>query len=267
MVTFRDVTSERVRDRHRSSLLAYLAHELKNALGLMGGQAGLLAKGREGEFDLTREEILGHVTRETARLLRLISDVSRLNRTQADLFRLILEPVDLAEVVTESLSGLQARMRRKRIALALELPPALPQVMGSKDHLIQVCENLLTNALKVTPEGGQITLSAREEGNMARVSVHVARTFGVQEVRFRRRGRRLRCRGEERGTANISTIPPMKQRTATSATTRSGTTCLIGASAANPSLRPPHFGDPRLAVRPEVLRLAPQQTEPCRGEV
>lgn len=171
VVTFSDATSEWTRDRHRSLLLAYLAHELKNALSLMGGQVGLLTKGREREFALTREEILAHVTRETARLLRLVADISRLNRTQAALFRLTLEPVDLAIAVAESLGGIRVRLQRKRITLVLDVSPALPPVMASKDHLIQALENLLMNALRATTAGGRITISARGEGDMARVSI------------------------------------------------------------------------------------------------
>src|SRR5262249_42726344 len=95
-----------------------------------------------------------------------------ISRMEAGQMRFAREPIDLAEGVTVALSTIAPHARGKRLTVTCELPDDLPRLLGDRDKVRQVLLNLMGNAVKFTPEDGEIDVSAAVEGDdKLRVSV------------------------------------------------------------------------------------------------
>ncbi|MBA2462213.1 MAG: response regulator [Actinobacteria bacterium] len=165
----RDVTRERTAERAKSELVATVSHELRTPLTGILGFAELLA---EHEVDReTRQEYVQTIADEALRLKVLIDDFLDLHRLEEGNFTLSLEPVALDDVVCEQARFYRAQSNLHTIDVDVE--PGVT-VLGERDRIAQVLANLLTNAIKYSPEGGQVRVSAKRSGSCARVEVHDA---------------------------------------------------------------------------------------------
>jgi signal transduction histidine kinase len=173
----------------RDDFLGIVAHDLRNLLGGIVMSAALL--GDAAEEDEKGQKIrLGteRIKRSSARMNRLIGDL--LDVVSLDAGRLAITPTpgDLVEVVTEALETFKATALAKRITLETEMVDPLVAVFDH-NRILQVLANLLTNAIKFTPEGGRITLRAERVGDELRCSVSdtgVGIAAGMLEVIFER---------------------------------------------------------------------------------
>ena len=113
------------------------------------------------EGAVTPEEGAGVVRREAARLRRLVSDLLDLARLDRKTFSVVRSPVDLAEVAEWARD--RAAQRARELEVNLELDAARPAwVLADPDRLLQAVSNLVDNALRCTPSGGQVTVEAEE---------------------------------------------------------------------------------------------------------
>jgi two-component system phosphate regulon sensor histidine kinase PhoR len=155
-----DVTAYRQLDRLRTSFVSDVSHELRTPLTAIKGFIETLQDGAVDD-PLARDRFLDTIAVETERLIRLTNDLLLLTRADAGRLDLRLVPTDLVAAIGRVIAQLGSRAHEKQIALAVDPPPspALPPVMADVDRLHQVLVNLLDNALKFTPSGGQITVS------------------------------------------------------------------------------------------------------------
>ena len=143
-------------DRQRRQMTADIAHELRTPLTIIKGRLEGL---QDGVYSATSAE-LDRLLGETALLERLIEDLRLLalaDAGQLPLYREVIDPRDLLEGARSAFAG-QAAMQQ--IALQVDLPDNLPQIDVDPQRLAQVLANLVSNALRYTPEGGRITLGA-----------------------------------------------------------------------------------------------------------
>ncbi len=143
-------------ERVRRELLATISHELRTPLtSIQGYMEGLL----DGVIS-EEPETYQLVHREAARLSRLVADIENLSRIEAGAER--IAPVDLE--VAPVLEGVADRVRpqfeQKPIALSVVVEPLTPAVRADEDRLLQVLLNVVGNAFKYTPPGGEVTLRA-----------------------------------------------------------------------------------------------------------
>jgi signal transduction histidine kinase len=118
-----------------------------------------LLQGEAGELNEEQRSFLEIVSRNCDRLNRLVDDVLFVGR--ADSNRMTLEPsdVDLAELARVEVESQRAAARLKGIDLRCHERVGLPEITGDSTRLTQLLDNLLTNAIKFTPEGGSVTLT------------------------------------------------------------------------------------------------------------
>jgi len=147
-------------DRIKSNFLATVSHELRTPLTSVIGYSEMLLEGIAGELNDEQREYVRTVMEKGDQLLQLITGILDISRMEAGEMRFDRASFELDEVVSIALSTIAPHARRKRITLACELPPELPAVSGDRDKVRQVLLNLLNNAIKFTPEGGRIRVTA-----------------------------------------------------------------------------------------------------------
>ncbi len=156
--------------RRKDEFLAMLGHELRNPLAALVSGLQLLER-RRGDPEAV-EEIRKRLARQTQRMTSMLDqllDVSRLVRGKIELVR---EPVDLVDAARTAAEAVTPEIERAGHHLELTTPPAgAALVRGDSVRLIQVVENLLSNAAKYTENGGRIRLSVDAEGGRARIRV------------------------------------------------------------------------------------------------
>ncbi len=154
-------------DRARGAFIAMLSHEFRTPLTAIMGYGEML---REFEPDpATTREYAGEIARSADRLSRLTGDLLELERMRTDRFRIEQAPVDLADLLREVVTAL--RPSSPNHDLRLEVDANLPPVSGDADRLVQVFTNLVSNAVKYSPDGGAVVVAARAEAGHVVASV------------------------------------------------------------------------------------------------
>lgn len=158
-------------DFSNSEFISIVAHDLKGPMSSIRGYTDLIRQGAAGETTVQQDEFLATIRSNVDRMAALVSDLSDISRIESG--RLGLQAVDLsvARVVRDTCDGLKPQIDARRQALTLDLPEDLPLVLADPSRLSQVLTQILRNATMYTPEGGQITITARAEPNWVRVSV------------------------------------------------------------------------------------------------
>ncbi|HKO54817.1 MAG TPA: hybrid sensor histidine kinase/response regulator [Thermoanaerobaculia bacterium] len=155
---------ERVHERDR--FLAVLGHELRNPLGAI-----LLASQMIGDDGKLDGEYADLIERQSRHLTRLVNDLLDLSRVAAG--KIVLKPqrLDLRDVVRQTAAVSEPAARRQRLELQVIVPPEPVMVRADPVRLDQIIGNILTNAIKYTPEGGHVTLVLERAEDSAQVRV------------------------------------------------------------------------------------------------
>jgi signal transduction histidine kinase/ActR/RegA family two-component response regulator len=154
-------------DRRKDEFLAMLGHELRNPLSPIMTALQLMRLRGDPSFDRERQ-IIERQVRHLERLVDDLLDISRVTRGKLELHRRTIEMGEVVAQAVESASPLMEQ-KRQRLTLAVDARGLLVDV--DRTRMAQVLTNLLTNAAKYTPDGGEISLSARVDGEDVIVSV------------------------------------------------------------------------------------------------
>ncbi len=167
--TVRDV-SERARlEALKTEFVATASHELRSPLTSIKGFVELLERGSElGERE---REFVQIIRVSTDRLVELVDDLLDLARIEAGEIEISPRPIDLAEIVEETVRLMGPRLREKRQHLSVDAPPDLPPVLADPVRLREIATNLLTNAHTYTPEGGHVSVRLGTEGGLLALQI------------------------------------------------------------------------------------------------
>jgi signal transduction histidine kinase len=156
-------------DRNKDDFIAIVAHELRNPLAPIRNALHVLRqRGAPDDTASWCHEVLERQVGQMSRLLDDLLDVSRISRGQ---LRLQLAQISLGATVEHALEIAKPVIEAGRHALSVRLPPEPLPLQGDLMRLAQVFSNVLINAAKYTPSGGQITLTATQEAGQAVVRV------------------------------------------------------------------------------------------------
>jgi signal transduction histidine kinase len=157
--------------QHKSEFLANMSHELRTPLNAIIGFSEVLTERMFGELNDKQEEYLKDIHASGQHLLSLINDILDLSKIEAGRMELELKDFDLPQAIGNAVTLVRERAGRRGIALHQAVDQRLGQIRGDERKVKQVVLNLLSNALKFTPEGGRVDVQATVVDGMAEVSV------------------------------------------------------------------------------------------------
>jgi len=157
--------------RHKSEFLANMSHELRTPLNAIIGFSEVLVDRMFGELNEKQEEYLKDIYASGQHLLSLINDILDLSKIEAGRMELEVAAFDLPSAIDNALTLVRERATRRGITLGRTIDERLALLRGDERKVKQVLLNLLSNALKFTPEGGRIDVSARLQDGAAEIAV------------------------------------------------------------------------------------------------
>ena len=150
-------------DRAKDAFVSTVSHELRTPLSSIVGYLELLNDGDLGPVPDDVSQGLSIIERNVGRLRELVEDLLTLSAYDAEQVRLELQPVDLASVLSESLSELRETASARGLELVVTAEDDLPSVLADPTHLDRVLQNLVSNAIKFSHEGEQVTVHLGQE--------------------------------------------------------------------------------------------------------
>ncbi|MHB1132307.1 MAG: sensor histidine kinase [Chloroflexota bacterium] len=151
----------------RRCMVSDVAHELRTPLTNIRGHLEAVA---DGVLPPDRETI-DSILEEAHLLGRLVDDLQQLALAEAGQLRLYLQPEEVSQIIARATIPLQPQFSTRQLQMEVLVPEDLPLVVADAERVGQVLRNLLNNAAAYTPEGGRVSVSARQQGEMVELAV------------------------------------------------------------------------------------------------
>jgi two-component system, NtrC family, sensor histidine kinase GlrK len=158
-------------DQMKSDFFSSMSHELRTPLATLKMGLGLLKDGIEGPITDKQLQVLTTLERETNRLIGLVNSLLDLAKMESGMMTYHLEPRPLDPLLNQVFKEMEPLVLAKRVHLSKLIPKELPVPKIDEERILQTLRNLIGNAVKFTPEGGQVTVSAKPIEKAVEVSV------------------------------------------------------------------------------------------------
>ena len=158
-------------EKLKSDFFSLMAHELRTPVASIKEGTDLLLEGIGEEFKEKRKTVLTIIAEESNRLIDLVNSLLDLSKMEAGMMALNLETSDLKPLINRAISGIEPLAMTKNVNIEVKMPPDLPYVKMDAERILQALRNLIGNAVKFTPGGGQVTISAQAVEKGVNVSV------------------------------------------------------------------------------------------------
>ncbi|HEU4328863.1 MAG TPA: ATP-binding protein [Roseiflexaceae bacterium] len=146
--------------RAKREFISVVSHELRTPLTPIRGFVDLMLLDQDNRLSEEQHEFLNLIKANAVRMSMLIDDLLELGRMEANKMEINLAPVDLGAMISETLAMLQPEIERKQLTRVQQVDPQLPLIDADPRRIQQVLANLVSNAVKYTPDGGWIQVSA-----------------------------------------------------------------------------------------------------------
>ena len=195
---FRDRSRQRDLERSKEEFLTIITHDLKSPLASMMGFTELLIDPKYGDISNKKLEFVHNIRHSGDLLLSLISNIAAVSRIEAGQMKYNFENFLLEGLLKELLTTFQPLAEKNKLTLNFTAPP--DWVYADKERILQVFHNLISNALRYTPRGGKISISAVPKA--VRVEIEVADTGrGIPKAEQGKLFQKfVQVKGERRGT-------------------------------------------------------------------
>ncbi len=155
-----DITALKQMDRLKSQFVSTVSHEIQSPMNSVLMQLQVILDGLAGEVTEKQRAILARASEKINNLSRLAAELLNLARIESGLISLEREPVDMAALIRDQVSFHLPRAESESILLESDLSETLPPVLANRQNMEEVVSNLITNAIKYSPGGGRVTISA-----------------------------------------------------------------------------------------------------------
>jgi signal transduction histidine kinase/HAMP domain-containing protein len=172
-VTLQDVTRLRHFDELKTDMVATLAHEFRTPLTSLRMAVHLLVEQAAGPLTPKQAELLYAAREDCERMQSMVDDLLDLSRIEGGVLEVRRQPLDLAPLLQDALEAARPLAEEGKVELRREVPPGLPPVAADRERIHLVLMNLVSNAIRHTPPGGAVRLSAAESAG-ERVTIRVS---------------------------------------------------------------------------------------------
>ena len=160
LVVIHDVTEQHKTEEMRREFVANVSHELRTPLTNIRSYAETLADNAGDIPPETEKNFLGVILNESDRMTHIVQDLLTLSRFDSGRSELKLARFSFSAAVRDIYSAVLMDAQRHGHTLTLDIAPGVPEIVGDRDRVLQVMMNVVSNAIKYTPDGGQIAISA-----------------------------------------------------------------------------------------------------------
>ena len=171
LVRFVDSSEARAAEQMRVDFVANASHELRTPLSTLIGYTETLRERAEEIDPATREHFLSVVHEEARRMQRVVEDLISLSRIEAERFTAPTDAVALGPIIIHAVESAKRMAEKRGSALMCAIDEHLPAIAADRSQILQLLDNLITNALRYGEPGTPVTISAHAEGPMVHLSV------------------------------------------------------------------------------------------------
>jgi signal transduction histidine kinase/HAMP domain-containing protein len=171
VLILQDVTQQRQRDEMKSGVISTVSHQLKTPLTSIRMAIHLLLDEKTGMLTPKQEDLLVAAREDADRLHTIVGELLDIGRIGSGKVRMDLAPLSPIRMVLEGVEPYRSAARDQGVSLTVDLPDDLPEMWADPTRIAHVFANLLSNALKYTPPGGSISISAQEGEEVVRFQV------------------------------------------------------------------------------------------------
>ena len=158
-------------DRIKSDFVANVAHEFRTPLTIIKGNVDLVVKGGLGDVTSEQKEMLDGAKNVANRLARLVNDLLDISKIESGKMNLSADSININRIIEENLPGFTKMIKDRKQTLKKELARDMPDIKADMDKITQVFINLVSNAIKYSPEGGSIAVKSLNLENEIMVEV------------------------------------------------------------------------------------------------
>jgi len=149
----------------KSEFVSLVSHELKTPMTAIKGYADLIAQGAVGPINEVQANFLSTIRANVNRMANLVSDLADISRIEAGKLHLEFEAVSVQDVLQEVIRTVSTQLEEKKQQIIIDLPSDLPSVWCDRNRLIQIYNNLISNAIKYSPPEAKIEVHCSEITN------------------------------------------------------------------------------------------------------
>lgn len=171
IITLKDITSFKESDEAKSNFIAVVSHELKTPLSALNMSLMLLSNTRFGSLNEEQSKTVNSMKREVQRLVNMVTELLDLSRVENGRITLDKEHIKPSILIEYAIAPVEVKFKQKDVLIVKKVDEKLPEIFIDPEKISWVLINLMTNALRYSPEGGKIILEAKKVKNMVEFSV------------------------------------------------------------------------------------------------
>ena len=171
VTVLQDISHLKELDKMKSEFIAMVTHELRAPIASVEQQLTVILNGMAGEVTAKQKRLLSRAKERTKGLLTLIKDLLDLSKIEAGKMVQYKEPLLLQEVIQRVVDLMRAEAEAKKIDLQFSAPSETPLISADRNSMEGIFTNLISNAIKYTPEGGKVWVTLAEEGEFVKAAV------------------------------------------------------------------------------------------------
>lgn len=171
VTVFNDITASKQKDQSKSDFVSMVAHEINSPLNSVLMQLDVVLDGLAGDLTEKQADILTRISGRVKSLSALSSELLDLSKIESGLINQVRQELDLLDLVKDLVIAYQEPAKAKSITLSFENGTGPVSIMGNKINIEEVVSNLISNAIRYTPDNGQIKVGLKDSKERAKIWV------------------------------------------------------------------------------------------------
>jgi len=171
VTVLQDISHLKELDKMKSEFIAMVAHELRAPIATVEQQLTVIVGGMAGELNEKQQQMMTRAKERTSSVLTLIKDLLDLSKLEAGKMVQYKEPLSLAELIPRVVEAMKADAEGKKIRIEILHPLSSSIIQADQNSMEGILNNLISNAIKYTPDGGRVTIGLADDDSFLKVSV------------------------------------------------------------------------------------------------